>query len=95
MSNGRFEQKLAELLRQDFSAGTDTFREELLVRCLEVVHADTRDKAADPDAGCRIAELSDADLGTLAAAGDFAHPGQPSSFRGSRMTFGQHPGLDA
>ena len=94
VDDGRFEQELAGLLRQDYSAGTGAFCEELLARCLAVVNSDMRDDAAGPDAGYRIVELDDADLGMLAAAGDFALPAKPSSLEGSGMTFGRLPGLD-
>ena len=70
MDDRQFEQMLAKLLRYDFSAETDAFREELLARCLEVLDADTRSEASELDADCHVVELNDADLELLAAAGD-------------------------
>ena len=52
---------IEKLLAQDFSAGTERFRDELLTRCLETMRA---------DAGEDAAELDDASLDMLAAAGD-------------------------
>ncbi|MBQ9043363.1 MAG: hypothetical protein IJ111_11200 [Eggerthellaceae bacterium] len=70
MDDGRFEQMLAKLLRTNFSAGTEEFRDELLARCLAVLNADARNAAAESDADGRIIELDDAALELLAAAGD-------------------------
>ena len=77
MSGEQFEQMLARLLQADFSAGTESFRDELLARCLAVLDADARDAATEGEAGCRVVELSDADLELLAAAGDAASAGEP------------------
>jgi len=56
-----FEEMLCGLLQVDFSAGTEAFREALLARCLSEL---------DACSGDEVAELDDADLGMLAAAGD-------------------------
>ena len=58
MDNTEFEAKLERLMKQDFSVGTDAFREDLLSRCLAVL---------GEDGGV---ELSDDDLDMLAAAGN-------------------------
>ena len=73
MDDRQFEQALARLLREDHSAGTETFRDELLVRCLAVLDAD-----------CRADELDDADLEMLAAAGDGMCAWEPPMPEGSR-----------
>lgn len=54
-----FEARLKGLLSQNFSEGTETFRDALLERCLDVL---------DADGG--KAELEDEALELLAAAGD-------------------------
>lgn len=53
------EQDIIRMLSEDYSAGTDAFREELLERCLEVL--------GDED---HAVELDDQELEMLAAAGD-------------------------
>ena len=73
----QFEQALTRLLLADFSAGTETFRDELLARCLAVLNADVHGATAETDADCRIIELDDADLELLAAAGDAMGVGEP------------------
>ena len=60
MSDQEFEQTLERLMKQDFSAGTDEFREALLERCL-----------AELDDG-EGKELDDSVLDMLAAAGELA-----------------------
>ena len=65
MGNREFEQMLERLMKQDFSAGTETFRDALLERCLAVLDAD--------DEGIC---LDDSDLELLAAAGDAIPPRQ-------------------
>lgn len=62
-----FEDKLRQLLKQDFSIGTEAFRDKLLARCLEMLGSDD-DPVADETFDQR--ELSDAALDLLAAAGD-------------------------
>ena len=59
MSGQEFERTIERLMRQDLSAGTEVFREELLARCLDVLDAD--------DDTC--VEVDDSDLEMLAAAG--------------------------
>lgn len=59
MNDQEFEQMLGRVMKQDFSAGTETFRETLLKRCLNVL---------DGDDECSF--IDDADLDLLAAAGD-------------------------
>jgi hypothetical protein len=54
-----FDNMLERLLQQDFSAGTEEFRDELLARCLTVL-----------DAEDDVAVLDDGLLDMLAAAGD-------------------------
>lgn len=70
MDDGRFEQMLMRLLQADFSSGTEAFRDELLARCLAILGSDAHGEAAGPDADRCAAELDDADLELLAAAGD-------------------------
>lgn len=53
------EERVRQLFRQDLSAGTDAFREELLERCLDALH--------DEETG---REVDDSELDMLAAAGD-------------------------
>ena len=60
MDGRRFERIIGRLMKQDLSAGTEAFREDLLARCLEVLDAD------DGEDGV---EVSDSDLKMLAAAG--------------------------
>lgn len=59
MDEREFEDMLRRVLQQDFSAGTEGFRDALLDRCL-----------AELDAGGRVIELDDGDLEMLAAAGE-------------------------
>ena len=54
-----FEQMLGRLMKQDFSIGTEKFRDALLERCLVVLDDDKE-----------VAELDDSALELLAAAGD-------------------------
>ena len=58
MNEREFEEMFAKLMKQDFSVGTEKFREELLQRCLQIL---------DQDEGV---ELDDSELEMLAAAGD-------------------------
>ena len=67
----QFEQMLTRLLRADVSAGTEAFRDALLARCLGALDA-------GPEGGA--AELDDAELEMLAAAGDAVGPGGPDPF---------------
>lgn len=53
------EQAIIDMLSRDRSAGTERFRDELLVRCLAVIAASSRD-------------LSDDEVELLAAAGDLS-----------------------
>lgn len=58
MEDREFEQMLRRVLGQDFSAGTEAFRDALLDRCLAVLGQ-----------GGEARDLDDGDLGLLAAAG--------------------------
>lgn len=58
MDDREFERELTRLMRLDFSAGTETFRDTLLARCLEILRA------------TEGAEIPDEVLDLLAAAGD-------------------------
>ena len=73
MDEQKFEGMLQQLLAQDLSAGTETFRDELLARCLDLLGTD--DAAVHDMADAY--ELADSDLELLAAAGD------PSSIHSS------------
>lgn len=68
MAGQESEDKLRQLLKQDFSIGTEEFRDKLLARCLEMLDSDG--SAADDALDCR--DLSDDDLDLLAAAGDIS-----------------------
>lgn len=59
MDDREFEQMLRRLMKTDFSAGNEAFRDALLERCLGMLNADERGISID-----------DADLELLAAAGD-------------------------
>ena len=58
MDEQEFERYLERLMKQDFSKGTEAFRDELLARCLAVLKSDD---GAMP--------LDDSDIELLAAAG--------------------------
>ena len=69
------DRELEKLFQQDLSAGTESFRDKLLARCLEVLEAGgsgarrgIRQEQAD-DESLRAAELDDDVLELLAAAG--------------------------
>lgn len=64
MNDYELEKKLTQLMGQDFSAGTEAFRDTLLSRCLAELGAD--DKGV---------EVDDDDLDMLAAAGVAGMPG--------------------
>lgn len=61
MDDKRFEQMIEKLLKQDFSSGTEAFRDALLARCLDELDADIRES-----------DLSDEELEMLAAAGNLS-----------------------
>ena len=61
MGEREFEEMLERVMKADFSAGTEAFRDALLARCLAELDAGSADDGA---------ELDDDDLGLLAAAGD-------------------------
>lgn len=65
MDDRELENRLRQLLKQDLSAGTESFKDELLARCLSVL---TDEAAAEgfPEG----VELDDSVLDLLAAAGD-------------------------
>ena len=64
MDDRAFDQMLGRLMKQDFAAGTETFRDALLVRCIAVLNSG--------DGGMRV---EDDDLELLAAAGAAPTPG--------------------
>lgn len=59
MVDREFEQMLGRLMKQDFSIGTEKFRDALLNRCLAALDDDDE-----------VSELDDSDLEFLAAAGN-------------------------
>lgn len=59
MSTEDFERMLERLMKEDMPAGNESFREELLERCLAVLSADDEGSPVDDD-----------ELDFLAAAGD-------------------------
>ena len=65
---GMDKHEIEQLLKCDFSAGTDSFRDALLQQCLAVLDSSascaSQDNAADS-----CVDISDADLELLAAAG--------------------------
>ena len=67
MNDKMLDQMIERLMKQDFSAGTEEFRDGLLERCLAVL-----------DAGNEGAPLDDEALDMLAAAGD-VHAQFPNS----------------
>ena len=71
MNASEFEQLLMRLMRQDLSVGTETFRDELLARCMDALNTN---EATAFDEGT---ELSDAELDLLAAAGDIYLSAKP------------------
>ena len=64
MDDRELENRLRQLFKQDLSVGTESFRDELLARCLAVLN----DGAAEDI--LEAAELDDSVLDMLAAAGD-------------------------
>ena len=68
MGEEKFEDTLRQLLNQDLSVGTETFRDELLGRCLAVLDSENSVDSIFPDSS----DLFDSDLELLAAAGDAA-----------------------
>ena len=65
----RLEHILETHMKQDFSHGTDAFRDELLARCLEALSVRS-DATRDEDAS----DIDEEDLELLAAAGIFLPP---------------------
>ena len=59
MNDRELDQTLERLMKQDFSARTEAFRDTLLERCLSVLDEDDEGRCLD-----------DAELDMLAAAGD-------------------------
>ena len=53
------EKDIERLLKQDFSLGTEAFRDSLLARCLDVLDSESPSR-----------ELHEPELGLLSAAGD-------------------------
>ena len=49
MDDRDFEQRLAQLMKQDFSVGTEEFRDALLDKCLAVLNADDEGSVIDDD----------------------------------------------
>ena len=78
VADREFENWLAKLMKLDLAAGTEAFRDELLVRCLDVLCSDSVGDH-DADERFRAYELSDDDLDMLSAAGEPTLPqtGQP------------------
>ena len=76
MDDRQFEQMLEGFLRADSPAGAEEFREGLLARCLAVLDAGSEGGSA---------ELDDADLELLAAAGDAAALGKGCGFPDNRQ----------
>lgn len=68
MDGRKFEEMLERLMKVDFDAGSEEFRDALLKRCLAELGADPH--AADDAEAMQEAQLTDADLEMLAAAGD-------------------------
>ena len=66
MDERKFESVVKQLLKQDFSKGTETFREALLARCLELLGSDD----ISDDDGVTGVILSEDQLDMLAAARD-------------------------
>lgn len=64
MDEREFEQTFERLLKHDYSAGTESFRDALLARCLDEL------RFADGASGHYEVEVSDESLDRLAAAGD-------------------------
>ena len=65
----RLEHILETHMKQDFSHGTEAFRDELLARCLEALSA--RDDASRNENG---EDIDEEDLELLAAAGIYLPP---------------------
>lgn len=63
-----FEKMLERLFKQDFSEGTEAFRDALLARCLEELNAAEDDEGP----GDSVREIGEDELDMLAAAGDLA-----------------------
>lgn len=75
VSDREFEELVKELMKQDFAAGTEEFRDALLARCLDVLGTDGDSaEAADGVA------LSDSEIDLLAAAGDLSMFEQTRTF---------------
>ena len=64
MNEREFDQMLVQMLGQDFSVGTERFRDNLLERCLEELGNDSEGLP-----------LADEDLDMLAAAGNIFESG--------------------
>lgn len=65
MDDRKLESRLEQLFKQDLAAGTESFRDELLARCLTVI-----DDESAAEGFPEAAELDDSVLDLLAAAGD-------------------------
>ena len=66
MSDDKLEKMLERLLKQDYSVGTEAFRDALLSRCLEELNEAESDNGEEHD----VVVLSDDELELLSAAGD-------------------------
>ena len=66
MDSREFENMLRRVMKCDIAAGTETFRDELLERCLAELGSDPH--AADDVA--RVVEIDEVDLEMIAAAGN-------------------------
>lgn len=80
MDGRQFESMLKRVMKADFAAGAEAFHDALLERCLAELGADPH-AADDAVAGMLEAELSDADLDLLAAAGDVMAQSRPDEGR--------------
>lgn len=85
--NGReFEEMLSRELRRDLSVGTETFRDELLARCLNELNTGT---------GGDVIELKDSELELFSAAGDPSALVQKDLFLDGPATNGGRSGFHA
>lgn len=84
MDEREFEDMLERVMKADFSAGTEAFREGLLARCL-----------AELDADALTIDLDAADLELLAAAGDATRTWGSLTSGGGGTTSALHPGLNS
>ena len=72
MDEREFDEMFGQLLKQDFSAGTEEFRSNLLKRCLSMLDSGGVSANGEND----FSELTDSDLELLAAAGEIPSPNE-------------------